>query len=223
MNAAVKDVMTTRVVAARRRATYKDLAATLREHHVSALPVLDDDNRVIGVVSEADLLAKEAVGGEVPGFLGGILRHRKQAKAAGVTATELMTSPAVTIAADATVTHAAQVMYGKRVKRLPVVTDDGHLAGIVSRADVLSVYSRPDRDISREITEKLILDTFLTDPARFTVTVENGIVTIEGTPETATTGHDIIDSIRQVEGVVTVRDRLAYPPPDWPYGPGPLA
>jgi CBS-domain-containing membrane protein len=222
MKATVKDVMTTRVVFVRQDATYKDMAARLREHRVSAFPVLDDENRVIGVVSEADLLAKEALEGAVPGLISGMLHHRQQAKAAGVTAADLMTKPPITITADDTVAHAARLMYGSRVKRLPVVTADGHLIGIVSRADVLSVYDRPDEEISLEITGKLLLDTFLVDPARFSVTVKDGIVTIAGDPETSTVGRDIIDSIRHVEGVVTVRDRLSYPPDERPTSPGPL-
>ena len=103
-------------------------------------------------------------------------------------------------------------MYARKVKRLPVVDDAGRLVGIVSRADVLSVYSRPDADIRHEITESVILDTLLTDPARFTVTVKDGIVTVEGMPENAVVGHDMIEEIRHVEGVVAVRDRLSYPP-----------
>jgi CBS domain-containing protein len=136
-----------------------------------------------------------------------------------VSATDLMTRPAITITPDDTVVHAARLMQGKHVKRLAVVTADGRLAGIVSRADVLSVYSRPDGDIRLDITKTVILDTFLTDPARFTVTVTNGIVTIEGQPETRTLGVDILDSIRHVDGVVAVRDRLAYPPDERPSRP----
>jgi osmotically-inducible protein OsmY len=83
---------------------------------------------------------------------------------------------------------------------------------------VLSVYSRPDSEIGRQVTKNLILDTFLSDPARFTVTVNDGVVTIEGTPETSLVGHDIIDAIRHMEGVVFVRDRLSYPK-DSPYRP----
>jgi CBS domain-containing protein len=222
MKATVKDVMTTRVVFVKRDATYKDMAVRLRKHRVSAFPVLDDEDKVIGVVSEADLLAKEALDGEVPGLLGGIVHHRQQARAAGVTAADLMTTPPITTTADETVAHAARLMYGSRVKRLPVVTADGHLIGIVSRADVLSVYGRPDDEIRQEITGKLILDTFPVDPARFVVTVRDGIVTIEGKPETSAIGHDIIDAARHVEGVVTVRDRLSYPPDERPVSPGPL-
>jgi CBS-domain-containing membrane protein len=212
MNAIVKDVMTTQVIAVRKNATFKDMAARLREHRVSAFPVLDDDNKVIGVVSEADLLPKEALesGGKGAGFL----HHREQVKAAGLTAADLMTSPPVTIGPKDFVSHAARVMYSRRVKRLPVVDDDGHLVGIISRADVLSVYSRPDADIRHDIIEHVILDALLTDPARFTITVKDGIVTAEGMPETASVGRDMIEEIRHVEGVVAVRDRLSYPRPE---------
>ena len=121
------------------------------------------------------------------------------------------------------VTQAARLMYERKVKRLPVVDDDGRLIGIVSRADVLSVYSRPDRDISHEITEGIILGTLLCDPAKFTFTVKDGIVTVEGMPETVAVGHDMIEEIRHVEGVVAVRDRLSYPPDERSIpGPGPL-
>jgi predicted transcriptional regulator len=144
MNATVKDVMTTHVVAVR-----------------------------------------EALDSAAPHRVSGIPHHREQAKAVGTTAADLMTKPAVTVAAREFVTRAARLMYERKVKRLPVVDDDGCLIGIVSRADVLSVYSRPDQDISHEITEGIILDTLLCDPAKFTVTVKDGIVTVEGMPETS--------------------------------------
>ncbi|MGH3203656.1 MAG: CBS domain-containing protein [Trebonia sp.] len=211
MNAIVKDVMSTHVIAVRQDATFKEMAARLREHRVSAFPVLDDD-KVIGVVSEADLLTREALAGGLPGAFHTMTHHREQAKAAALTAAGLMTRPAVTVGPDETVTRAARLMYSRRVKRLPVTAEDGTLIGIVSRADVLSVYSRPDADIRHEITQGLILETYLCDPAHCTVTVKDGIVTIEGAPETTAVGRDIIESARHVEGVVAVRDRLTYPP-----------
>jgi len=222
MNATVKDVMTTRVVFVRQNATYKNMAAELREHHISGLPVLDDEGKVVGLVSEADLLAKEALDGEIPGRSGAILSRRERARATGETAADLMTRPPITITADDSAVQAARLMQGKRVKRLPVVAADGHLIGIVSRVDVLSVYGRPDGDIKLEITETVILGTILTDPARFTVTVKDGIVTIAGEPETRAVGRDIIDSIRHVGGVVAVRDRLSYPPVERSSSPRPL-
>jgi CBS-domain-containing membrane protein len=218
MHATVRDVMSTHVIAVRQSAPYKQMAAMLHEQRVSAFPVLDDDNKVIGVVSEGDLLTKAAIEGTMPGALSGMLPRREHDKASAVTAAELMTAPAVTIGPDAPVAQAARLMYSRRVKRLPVTDDDGKLIGIVTRADVLSVYSRPDADIQREITQDLIAGVFLCDPARFTVAVKDGIVTIAGTPETALVGRDIMDATRHVEGVVAVRGRLGDPP-DAPFRP----
>lgn len=218
MNAAVRDVMSTHVVAVREIASYKEIATRLRRHRVSAFPVIDAGNKVVGVVSESDLLTKEALGGDIPGVLRSLGRHRELARATAVNAADLMTRPPVTIGPDEPVAHAARLMYNRRVKRLPVTSGDGKLIGIVTRSDVLSVYGRPDAAIHHEITRDLILGRYRCDPATFTVTVRDGVVTIEGTPRTASVGHGIITAARHVEGVVAVRDRLSYPPP-----PGPLA
>jgi CBS-domain-containing membrane protein len=166
---------------------------------------------VLGVVSEADMLAKEALDGE-PGALDGILHHRDQEKARGTTAGDLMTSPPVTITPEDTISHAARLMYSRRVKRLPVVDANGHLVGIMSRADVLAVFDRPDGEIHDEITRQVIRDEFLCDPAGFTVKVTDGVVTLSGRPETSEVGRQIIDRCGHVPGVVAVRDRLSYPP-----------
>ena len=211
MNAIVKDVMSTHVIAVRENASFKEIATRLREQRVSAFPVIDREGRVIGVVSEADLLPKEALEGDVPGVLHSLGHRREESKITATTAADLMTKPAVTIGPDEPVSHAARLMYSQRVKRLPVTGKDGQLIGIVTRSDVLSVYGRADTDIHHEITKDLILGTFLCDPASFKVTVKDGIVTIEGTPETAWVGRDIVDAARHVEGVVAVRDRLSYP------------
>jgi CBS domain-containing protein len=211
MNAIVRDVMTTRVAAVPKTATFKEMAARLREHRVSAFPVVDSDAKVVGVVSEADMLARETldIGGQ--GKVSGLPRPREGDKAAGITAEDLMTKPPVTVGPGDLVTDAARLMYTRRVKRLPVVDDGDRLVGIVSRSDVLSVYSRPDADICHDIAEGVLPDAMLTDPADFTVTVKDGIVTLEGTPETAALGRDIVQEVRHVDGVVAVRDRLSYP------------
>jgi len=211
MSATVKDVMSTHVMAVRERASYKEIAAMLHEQRVSAFPVIDKDNKVIGVVSEADLLIKEALKGSLPKVVGSIVTERERSRVMAVTAADLMTKPPVTIGPDESVTHAARLMYSRHVKRLPVTNDDGTLIGIVTRGDVLSVYSRPDAEIQREIAQDLIQGTFRCDPASFTVTVKDGVATIVGTPETTAVGYDIIDAARHVEGVVAVRDRLSYP------------
>jgi CBS domain-containing protein len=214
MSSTVKDVMTSRVVAVRRTAPFKDVAGSFREHRVSAFPVLDEDDRVVGVVSEADLLVKEALQYDGHGPVSGVLHRQERIKAEGLTAADLMSRPPVTIGPHDTVAAAARLMYAKKVKRLPVIDEEGRLIGIVSRSDVLSVYSRPDGDIRHEILDRVLLNTLLVDPSRFDVAVQDGIVTIGGTPETAEVGHDIIGETRHVEGVVAVRDRLTYPSGD---------
>ena len=215
MNAKVRDVMTGEVMAVRRDASFKEMAARLREYRVSAFPVIDENRRVIGVVSEADLLAKEALAdgqAGIPGAVAGLLHHKQHEKADALTAGEMMTHPAVTVRPDDTVEHAARMMYTLRVKRLPVVDAGGHLIGIVSRSDVLAVFDRPDEEIRSEVVDEIILREFLIDPAQITVTVAEGVVTLRGNPETASLGHELADKIRHVRGVVAVRDEFVYPP-----------
>lgn len=224
MSAKVADVMTQNVVAVREGALFKEIAAKLRDEHISAFPVIDDGTRVIGVVSEGDLIAKEATSGEAQNFTGplaGLLHRHELEKANGVTAGELMTRPPVTVRSGDTVSHAAQLMYDHKVKRLPVVDSAGRLAGIVSRTDVLAVFSRPDEEIRHQITQDVILDTFLVDPLTFRVAVKDGVVTIAGEPESVNVGREIVGTIRHIEGVVAVRDRLDYPSlePVPTYGP----
>jgi CBS domain-containing protein len=217
MNAKVKDVMTGEVVAVRKDASFKEMAVRLRQYRVSAFPVIDENRRVIGVVSEADLLAKEALGGDqagIPAAVTGILHHKDYKKSEGLTAGDLMTHPAVTVRPEDPVEHAARLMYTLQVKRLPVVDAGGYLVGIVSRADLLTVFDRTDDEIHAEVVNDVILREFLIDPAMFMVTVADGVVTVKGNPETADLGHNLVTKIRHVQGVVAVDDQLAYPPPE---------
>ena len=215
MNALVKDVMTTQVVWVEHDTPFAAIAASLRQFRVSAFPVLDADGHVIGVVSESDLLAKLALdGGEgrMPGMITGILRQHEMEKARATTAEDLMTSPAATVSPDDTVEHAARLMYTRRVKRLPVIDEDNHLAGIVSRADVLAVYGRADVEIGEEIRNDIATCESPADAELFDVSVTDGVVTLTGRPRSCTQGHDVVRRARHVQGVVAVRDRLAYPP-----------
>jgi CBS domain-containing protein len=214
MGSAVKDVMSTPVVSVTRDASYKELAARLFELGVSGFPVVDDDGKVIGVVSEADMLAKEALEDGYHGLRGmiaAIVHRAERRKAGAATAAELMTSPAVTVAADDTVEHAAARMYTRTLKRLPVVDPAGRLVGIISRSDVLAVFDRPDEEIRTEITGQVI--PRLSEPSQYSVIVNDGVVTMEGTPESVSVGHEVLARIRHVQGVVAVRDRLVYPAP----------
>jgi CBS-domain-containing membrane protein len=217
MNAVVKDVMTPNVITVAEDTPFEAIAAALRTHRVSAFPVLDQASQVIGVVSESDLLAKLALGMQddavVPGMITGILRRQQLQKAQAITAAQLMTSPAHTAAPDDTVEQAARIMYLRNVKRLPVVDSGGRLAGIVSRADVLAVYSRTDADIAEEIRTAILATGTPANPGTLDVSVAAGIATIVGKPQTREQGHAAIGRARHVQGVVAVRDRLDYPAP----------
>src|ERR1700691_6743998 len=164
----VEDVMTTPVVTADRLTPYKEIARLLAEHQISGLPVLVDGWQVVGVVSEADLLAAQDK-----------TAQHKTAAHPGLTAGELMTAPAVTIHPDATIPAAVHVMNTHHVRRLPVTGADCQLIGIVSRRDLLSVFLRPDTDITHDI--RRVLDEIpLTHPAGVIVTVRHGVVTLTG-------------------------------------------
>jgi CBS-domain-containing membrane protein len=210
MKSCVRDVMATRVVAVRKNASFKEMIVQMRKSMVSALPVVDDGGRVIGVVSQADMLDKEADLATGHGPLASALRFGDHEKAAGVTAAELMTCPPVTAGPDTPLAEAARLMRDHRVKRLPVTNAGGRLIGVVSRGDVLSVFTRPDADIQREAAEEMIAESFVADSRGLGVTVHDGIVTLTGHPETPQAGRDLAEAVRHIDGVIAIRDQLSY-------------
>ena len=214
MDSWVKDVMTNEVVSVRETAEYKEIVAAMRKLHISALPVLDEEDRLVGVVSEADLLLKEVGQGALGGYLISTGRRGERAKAAGFTAAELMSSPALTIGPDDSVSGAARLMHDRHVKRLPVVDDEGRVVGILSRVDVLSVFARPDGEIRDEVIRNIIQGDFAFAPNQINVTVRSGVVTVSGQVESREVARELIDALKHAEGVVGARSRLSYPPPD---------
>ena len=208
--------MTTDVAAVGETAGYKEILAVMRQRHVSAVPVLDAAGHLAGVVSEADLLLK-AIGAEaLAGYLISTGRRGEQSKASGVTAAELMSTPAVAAGPEESVATAARRMHDHRVKRLPVVDETGLLVGIVSRVDVLSVFARPDEEIRDEVVREISAAQFALDPSAFGVTVRSGIVTVTGQVGSQAVARQLTDAVRHVEGAVQVRDRITYPPADEP-------
>jgi CBS domain-containing protein len=207
MNSTVRDVMTTRVIAVDQGADYKKIAHVLGTYRVSACPVVSGSGAVVGVVSEADLLSKPAA----PDFPAGLTRLRwkleEESKAAAMTAERLMTSPAVTISPDAPVVVAARVMQDRCLKRLPVVDKDNHLIGIISRADVLSVYERPDSEIRNEVNQAVAGEPGL-DSDDIEASVAAGVVTLSGSVAGERAALELTARIRHIEGVVAVRDRI---------------
>ncbi len=219
----VKDVMSNHPISVLRSTSFGEIAARLREFRMSGFPVVDDDGMVLGVVSEADLLLKETMDGGydgVRGMLSGPMHRVELHKAAGMTAEDLMTSPAVVVGPDDSVGHAARVMYTRGFRRLPVTDKFRRLVGVISRTDVLAVYDRPDHEIRMEIVQDVIPK--ITEPSQFQVTVQKGIVTVTGGAETATIAREVVGAARRVQGVVAVRDRIAYPLPPVPASPGPF-
>jgi len=206
----VRDVMTGAVITATEAEGFRELAARMLDHHVSAVPVVDPDGHVVGVVSEADLLVKEAAVAD-RAVWGSALRGRRGTMATAELARDLMTSPAVTIGPDASVAEAARLMTARRVKRLPVVDAEERLLGIISRVDVLSVFRRPDQEIRGEIAGDVALRQFGMDPDRLKVTVQAGIVTIAAELPTHAVAVELLQAIRHVEGVVNVRSQLTFP------------
>jgi CBS-domain-containing membrane protein len=214
----VRDVMTPEIVTVGEQASFKEIAATMAERRVSALPVLDDEGRVAGVVSEADLLLKE----EFPeGPAGGHLfqgrrQRMERAKAAGATAAELMTAPAVTIGPGATVTEAVRLLHRHGIKRMPVVDPGGPLLGIVSRADPLKVFLRSDAEIAQEVRQEVLLRSMWVDPDTVTVQVRDGIVTLTGQLERRSLIPITVSLVHGIDGVVDVVDRLSFEVDDSP-------
>ncbi|MES9523560.1 CBS domain-containing protein [Streptomyces capoamus] len=208
----VNDVMTRKVVALRAGAAFKEIVRTMQEWGVSALPVLDDGGRVVGVVSEADLLLKEEYGGDVVGPCGQVEHFADVVKAHAVTAGELMTAPAVTVTPEAPLAHAARLMAHRRVKRLPVVRRDGTLLGIVSRSDLLSIFLRDDTDIAEEVRRQVV--TWLFGPHAETVRIQvrDGVVTLTGRVHETALVPIAARLARAVPGVVEVHCALTGPP-----------
>lgn len=207
----VKNVMSSSVVAVRENANFKEMVTVMRSRRISAFPVIDSLSRVLGVVSEADLLLKETTPALPQGAIRLALRPKDRSKAAGVTAAEVMTKPAVTIGEDAPVAAAARLMQSRKVKRLPVVDDNGRLRGIITRTDVLSVFERPDTEIWDEVVKEVIAGELGLDPELFVVTVASGIVTVTGSVERRADALSLLATIRHLEGVIGIRDRLSYP------------
>jgi CBS-domain-containing membrane protein len=204
--------MTQDVVTVDEHASLKEVARLLTEHRVSALPVLDGEGRVVGVVSEADLMPKEEFPEGQPGgrLFQGRRRREIRAKAAGDTAAELMTSPAVTIGPDAGVAEAARLLHRHGIKRLPVVDPAGPLLGIVSRADLLKVFLRADADIAREVRQQVLRRAMWIDPDTVAVEVHDGVVTLAGQLERRSLIPIVVSLVRGLDGVVDVVDRLSF-------------
>jgi CBS domain-containing protein len=215
VKSSVRDVMTRSVVTVRPETALKEVARLLVEHAISGLPVVGPDGAVLGIVSEADFLIKEQGAAAVrrrwmAGLFGDSAETRRQfAKVAASTASEAMTSPAITIEADRSPDEAAATMVARRVNRLPV-TADGRLVGIVTRADLVRGYVRSDVELAETIREDVLRRALWLDPVNFEVQVEDGVARIVGHVERRSTAEIVERVAGLVPGVIGVRAAI-----DW--------
>jgi len=205
----VSDLMTKDVVTVTSATSLRDAAELLVEKRISGMPVVDEENAVIGVLSEADILVK--AGGSSPRnrLLGWLFEpdFGDEDKIRAETVGEAMSAPALTISSHRPVHEAARLMVGEGVNRLPVV-EDGKLVGILTRADVVRAFSRSDEEIAEEIQSDILRRTFWLEPDSVSVTVVDGTVTLQGEVETVADEDVLPALVARVPGVVAVHAEL---------------
>ncbi|HEY3336364.1 MAG TPA: CBS domain-containing protein [Candidatus Limnocylindrales bacterium] len=231
----VQDVMTRSVISVRPETPLRDVARVLGEHRISGVPVVDEAGALLGVVSEADFLV-EAQGGPAVrrsaiarlfGWGGGTGTPGERHYAS--TASELMTSPVITIGPDELIPTAAGLMTRERINRLPVV-DDGKLVGILTRADLVRTYVRTDDELAQSIRDEVLANTLWLDPKDFEVSVADGVATIRGSVDRRSSADMIARTAVLVPGVRDVNADIAWtiddaelksgtPGPEFPFSP----
>jgi len=189
----VRDLMTTDVVTVRSDMPLKEVAKLLLERRISGVPVVDDDGALLGVVSEADFLRKEA-GDPVQRRRPGLrwLVHDRHAEEDRL---------AITIEADRPLSEAARRMTEGRIKRLAVV-EDGRLVGILTRTDIVRAYARTDDELFTAVSDAIRA----VDGLRL-VSVDEGVAKLAGTVASASLARSIFDVVRGIDGIVAVDDR----------------
>ncbi|WIY00459.1 CBS domain-containing protein [Amycolatopsis mongoliensis] len=200
----VSAVMTADPITVSPQTPFKDIAELLTGNGISAVGVVDKTGALVGVVSEADLLP-HLWEDRKPRW-----RDRRMArKAKACLAKDLMTSPAVTIDAGATFAAAAAQFARSGVRRLFVLRN-GKVVGVLSRRDLIAVFTRGDADLEREVSEGVLRERLNLGPDRVRVEVRAGIVTVVGRVERRSDIDPVTRLIQELSGVVEVRNRLDY-------------
>lgn len=211
----VSELMTAQVLTIGPEAPIKDVAKILVANGISGLPVCDIEGKVLGVISEGDILYKEHdpaeghIGGPLGWIIDGTPDRQGYAKAKALTARKAMTSPAITIAPYESVAQAARIMCERHVNRLPVVKDE-QLVGIVTRADLVRAFIRTDAEIARELREDVLERIMWLDPGRVEVVVTNGIVELSGRLHTSTDVELLGRLAARVPGVTAVESTVLW-------------
>lgn len=217
--------MTTVVVTASPDDSFKDAVDRMLARGVSSLPVVTDDGRLVGVVSETDLIANEAFEPRKRGALALMGRALSGHDAAFVRKAcerrvhELMTPEVVCAHPDDPLHKTARLMLDFEINHLPVVGDDGHLVGVVARHDLLSVFRRSDADIQAEIDSKLHDPLWAPDDVHVTVAVRDGVVTATGSVRTKSDRRVVEHMLETVTGVVAVDSDITARQPEARLGP----
>ena len=206
----VDGVMTTQVHVAGPLTPFKLLVQMIEDNRISAIPIIDKHGMPVGVVSEADLLFKERRGElELDSSPLHLFRHRlDRAKVDGVIASDLMTSPAITVPASTSIVDAARIMDQRNVRRLLVVDERGRIAGIVSRSDLLRVFMRTDEDIRDEVVSRVLATIVPQDAPGLEVEVRSDIVFLSGEVDRHSDVVILERLCREVDGVVDVVNML---------------
>lgn len=208
----VADVMTTRVHVASPLTPFKLLVRLIEENRVSAIPIVDQSGTPVGIVSEADLLVKERRRDlQADNNLFQLRKHRhERAKAGAFVASELMSSPVITVDTETSLTDAAKLMHQRNVKRLVVVDARGRIAGIVSRSDLLQVFLRTDEDLLADVVDRVIPAVLTGGSDKVVVGVFSNVITLSGTVDRRSDAEILGRLAEDVDGVVGVENRLAY-------------
>ncbi|MDH3730855.1 MAG: CBS domain-containing protein [Acidimicrobiia bacterium] len=206
----VIDLMTTDVVTIRPEQTIKEAARLMVANRVSGLPVVDDNAALIGIVTEADFLERELDKEAPSGGLLGAVFGAELSHSEAVTVGEVMSTNVVTVAPDATLAEAARVLATNGVKRLPIVDAEGLVIGVISRADIVAAFARPDELIDDEIREDISRRILFIDPDALAMTVKDGIVEMAGELPTKTDARILEELTRRLEGVVRVDSSLTW-------------
>jgi CBS domain-containing protein len=211
----VSELMTEKVLTIGPEAPIKDVAKVLISNGISGMPVCSIEGRVLGVISEGDILYKEHdpseghLGGPLGWIVDGTLSPARVTKAKALTARKAMTSPAITIAPWESAATAAQMMCERHVNRLPVVKD-GLLLGIVTRADLIRAFIRTDAEIERELKEDILERIMWIDTGKVEISVQDGVAALSGRL-TIRSDVDLLNRlVARVPGVVEIESTVTW-------------
>lgn len=211
----VRELMTEKVFTIGPEAPIKDVAKILVDNGISGLPVCDIEGRVIGVISEGDILYKEHdpseghIGGPLGWIIEGTPNHAGSIKAKALTARTAMTSPAITIAPHESVAGAARIMCEHHVNRLPVVMNE-KLVGLVTRSDLVRAFTRTDAEIEQELIKDVLGRTMWIDPDKVEIDVRDGVAVLSGRLHTRSDVELLNRLAARVPGLVAVESTVVW-------------